>query len=111
MKNKEQIYYTGIGSNKSGISTQAEFLRMMNQTSKRECAEYIKSLKCKSCKDRIKLNKNITNKTIKNKNYKPSKKTYKKLFKLTMQCIKCSSRKTKKCDIKQYMKFSGANFQ
>jgi transcription elongation factor Elf1 len=80
----------------------------MNKGSVRDCSAYIKSLKCKSCKRYkkmlIKENKKYIKAQLKNKTYKTSKKTIKESFK----CEKCKYTNTKKCNLKDYMSFSGA---
>ena len=59
-KNKKRddrnICYTGINSVKSGNYTKKEYLKAMDKYFKKECAVYIKSLKCKSCKKSKEMN-------------------------------------------------------
>lgn len=88
--NSDNICYTGIGSLKSGNHTKKQFLKIMNKDSKKECSIYNKSLKCKSCKN-IKMN--IKNKIkmlqLKNKSYKITTKTERKLLKNMNRCNYC----------------------
>ena len=110
----DHICYTGIGSLKSGNHTKKQYLDVMNKNFEKKCAVYIKSLKCKSCKKSIKMNTKEVKKQIKaqlkNKTYKMSKKTEKKLLKQMNQCKRCKENKTKKCDLDNYIEFSGAEW-
>lgn len=45
----DDICYTGIGALKSGNHTKKQFLTIMDKTSKKDCPEHIKFVKCKSC--------------------------------------------------------------
>ena len=45
---------------------------------------------------------------LKNKTYKMSKKTEEKLIKQISKCDRCKNNKTKKCDLKNYIEYSGA---
>ena len=57
------------------------------------------------------MNNKLTKKYIKNKTYKMSKKTTKKLAELYLKCDKCKNKKTKKqkkCNLKKYIEYSGA---
>ena len=111
-KRNDKICYTGIGARKSGNHTKKQFLNVMDKNFKDECSQYIKSLKCKSCKKYHRINNVVIKKTIKaqkkNKTYKMSNKTEEKLVKQLLLCGKCKRNKTKKCDFKKYISFSGA---
>ena len=115
MNNSEdnKICYTGIGSRKSGNHTEKQYLAVMDKNFEKECSQYVKSLKCKSCKKSKKMNTEIAKKGLKahlkNKTYKMSKKTEEKLVKQIFKCVKCKKNKTQKCDVKKYIEFSGAN--
>jgi hypothetical protein len=105
------ICYTGIGARKSGKHTVAQYLKVMDKTSLKDCPVYFKSLQCKSCKKKRELNNKLTKKYIKNKSYKMSKKTTKQLAELYLTCEKCKNKKTKKtkkCNLKKYIEYSGA---
>ena len=109
------ICYTGIGSaKKSGNHTQKQYLEVMNKNYKKKCSVYIKSLKCKSCKKSIEMNTKEFKKQfkaqLKNKTYKMSNKTEGKLLKQMNNCKRCKNNKTKKCNLKNYMLYSGAEF-
>jgi len=109
--NTNNICYTGIGSVKTGNHTQKQFLDVMNKTSKKECSVYIKSLKCKSCKkwgDIIVKHMKRANAPQLNKTYKMTNKTKQKLKKLLSKCKRCKNNKTKKCNINNYILYSGA---
>ena len=104
----KKICYTGIGSKKSGIHTEKEFLNILDKNLKKDCSKFIKRKKCPSC---IKFDKEIQKylkKRKKNTNYKWSDKEEKKQDKLLMTCIKCKNRNLKKCDLNNYIEFSGA---
>ena len=112
--NETKICYTGVGSVKTGNHTKKKFLKIMNKNYKKECSVYIKSLKCKSCKKNKEMNNKIMKKQIKaqlkNKTYQMSNNTAKKWNKQLSKCNKCKNNKTKKCNLKNYMLFSGAEF-
>ena len=112
---KMNIFYTGIGAKKSGNHTKKEYLEVMDNNFKKECSVHIKSLKCKSCKKSIKMNTKEIKKQLKaqskNKTYKMSNKTEQKIVKQMNECKKCKNKKTKKCDLKNYILFSGAEIQ
>jgi len=110
--NTNSICYTGVGSKKDGNHTEEEYLKVMNKNFKKKCSVYIKSLKCNSCKKSLKMNskeiKKQINAQLKNKTYKISKKTETKLVKQLSKCDQCKKKKTKKCNLKNYLLFSGA---
>lgn len=110
--NKNNICYTGINSVKSGNYTKKQYLEAMNKIFKQECSVYIKSLKCKSCKKSIEMNNKEVKKQIsaqlKNKTYKMSNKTEQKLVKQISKCKRCKNNKTKKCNLNNYLLYSGA---
>ena len=109
---KNNIYYTGIGSIKSGNHTTKQFLKIMNKHFKTKCAIYIKSLKCKSCIKSIKINnkevKKQINAQLKNKVYKMSKITEKKLVEQINKCKLCKTNNTEICNLNKYLLYSGA---
>ena len=108
----DNICYTGEGALKSGNHTQKQYLAVMDKNEKKRCAVQFKSLKCKSCNK----SKEISSKEIikqlkaqsKNKTYKISKKTEEKIVKQMSKCDRCKNNKTKKCDLKKYIEYSGA---
>ena len=108
--NKNNICYTGIGSLKTGNHTQKQYLEVMNKNYKKKCSVYIKSLKCKSCKKSIEMNTKEVNKQLKNKTYKMTNNTEIKLLTQINKCNRCKNNKTKKCNLKNYILFSGAQF-
>ena len=85
------ICYTGLHSVKSGNYTKKKYLETMNKKFKKDCSVYIKSLKCKSCQTNMKINSNVEN-----------------LIKQLNKCKRCKNNKTKKCNLKNYLLFSGA---
>jgi hypothetical protein len=108
MNNNQTICYTGFNSVKSGNHTKKKYLEIMDRNFKKECSVYMKSLKCKSCKKSIEMNTKEGRKQLKNKSYKMSKKTEDRLVKQISICKRCKNNKTKKCNLNNYILFSGA---
>ena len=106
--NTNNICYTGIASVKSGNHTQKKYLEVMNKNFKKKCSVYIKSLKCKSCKKSIEMTKNQIKAQLKNKTYKMSNKKEKILISQVNKCKRCKNNHTKKCNLNNYILFSGA---
>ena len=108
------ICYTGEGAVKTGNHNQKQYLNVMNKNFKKRCSVYIKSLKCKSCnKIREMYSKEVLKQIkaqSKNKTYKMSKKTEEKLVKQNSKCDRCKNNKTKKCNLKNYIEYSGAEY-
>jgi hypothetical protein len=113
MNKDNHICYTGLNSVKTGNYTKKKYLEAMNTHFKKECSVYIKSLKCKSCKKSIEINtkeaKKQINAKLKNKTYKMTNKTEQKLLKQISKCKICKNNNTKKCNLKNYLLYSGAN--
>ena len=84
----------------------------MDKYFKKKCAIYIKSLKCKSCNKSKEMNGKEFMKQIsaqkKNKTYKMSNRVEKLLVKQISKCRKCKNKTTKKCNLKNYLLYSGA---
>jgi hypothetical protein len=112
MNKNNNICYTGINSVKTGNYTTKKYLEAMNRYFSKECSVYFKSLKCKSCKKSIEMNskevKKQINARLKNKTYKMTKMTENKLLKQISKCKQCKNNKTKKCNLNNYLLFSGA---
>ena len=131
----KKIYYTGIGSKKSGFHTEKEFLNIMNKTFKEDCIDYCNSMKCKECKEytkkmkkyskqlakSLKKNKTSKNKTSKNKEkigdtmkiIKIIKKIKndKKLNELKNKCLECKSNSNRTdCNLNEYIKRTQNSF-
>ena len=106
------ICYTGIGARKSGNHTRKQYLNVMNKHFKKDCSKYTKSLKCKSCKKNQEMATRNFKKQMKaqleKKTYKMSKKTEEKFFKQIEKCNTCRNKKTRNCNFKKYIDFSGA---
>jgi hypothetical protein len=106
------VCYTGINSVKTGNYTKKEYLKAMDKYFKKECAVYIKSLKCKSCKKGKEMNTKEVVKQInaqkRNKTYKMSTRLEKLLVKQMSKCRKCKNTKTKRCNLKNYLLYTGA---
>jgi len=103
----DHFCYTGIGALKKGTHTRKQFLKVMNKNFNRRCPEYIKSLRCKPCKQMTRLWKTINRKSIKNPEYTLPPQLEKKSDKLFEECKRCK-KTSKKCNLKQYIQFSGA---
>jgi len=112
MNKNNNICYTGFNSVKTGNYTKKKYLEAMNKNFKKECSVYMKSLKCKSCKKNIEMNnkevKKQINAQLKNKTYKMTNNTQQKLLKQLSKCKRCKNNKTKKCNLNNYLLFSGA---
>jgi hypothetical protein len=106
------VCYTGTNSVKTGNYTKKTYVTAMNKFFKKECAVYMKSLKCASCKKSKEMNSKEVMKQImkqmKNKTYKMSSSTEKRLLNQMSKCKRCKNNKTKKCNLKNYLLFSGA---
>jgi hypothetical protein len=111
-ENIKYICYTGIGARKSGNHTRKQYLNVMNKHFKKDCSKYTRALKCKSCKKYKEFVTRNVKKIIKfqlaKKPYKMSKKTEEKMVKQMKKCAFCKNKKTRKCDLKKYIEFSGA---
>ena len=106
--NTEKICYNGIGARKNRNHTQKQYLKIMDKLYKKKCAVYNKSLKCKSCKNAKDLINNEIKKSMKSETYFTSKNTEMKIDKYIKLCKKCKTTNTRKCDLKKYITFSGA---
>jgi len=87
------IYYTGRGSKKNGKHSVKEFLDIMNKNFNIQCSEFLSESDSdyKPCRDYTKTN---------------NSKKYKKLLK---QCNKYKKNtKKRKCNLDEYINFSGA---
>lgn len=106
------ICYTGIGSQENGNHTRKEFLDVMTKHFKQKCSLYTRSLKCKSCQELKKQSTNGVMKQIeaykKNKTHKISKQNHNSNNKILLKCNKCRKKNTRKCSLKEYIDFSGA---
>jgi len=103
------VCYTGVGALETGNHTTAEFLNVMDTHFGKECPRYVKGLKCKSCK-RLKQLFNKEAKALKlaqGKEVVMSKKHQREEKKQSRLCNKCRNT-TRKCNLKSYLKFSGA---
>jgi hypothetical protein len=108
----EYIYYTGFGAKKSGKHTVKEFLQIMNDNFGIECSESLpnsnspcidaKKMVRKEMKYNMKHNKPLFE-------FNRTKKNEKKYKKLINKCVKYrKTAKNKKCNLDEYIKFSGA---
>ena len=96
------IYYTGIGSKKSGKHTEKEFLNRMNKTSKKQCVDYISDRKYKPCKKSRKMKSKVF---FINDMSKKNRNAYNKLVN---KCDTYKKTQRKKCNLAEYINYSGA---
>ena len=96
----EYIYYTGIGAKKSGKHTIKEFLDIMNKTFDIECSDYMTQLEYKPFGTSAKMQSTIF--------LSKSKKNQKRYKKLVNKCQTYKKTKTRKCNLDEYITFSGA---
>jgi hypothetical protein len=94
------IYYTGIGAKKSGKHTIKEFLDIMNKSVDTECSDYMSQLEYKPCATSKKMESTIF--------LTKNKKTQKRYKKLVNKCQTYKKTKTRKCNLNEYITFSGA---
>jgi len=111
--NKGSFCYTGFGSRKSGNHTQKQFLKVMDKNFSKKCSVYVKSKKCKSCKKSMDMNikerKKHIRAQLKHEPYIMSYGTETRILKQMSKCKKCKTNNTKKCNVKNYLLFSGAD--
>lgn len=122
----QRVYYDGEKGR--GNHTRKQFMQIMNRHFQKQCSEYIKSLRCHSCR---KLISHSTNAALKSMKYqikylKKHKKRWtkkvrerynkslysrqfmKKYNSLCDKCKRCKTRSNKKCNFADYVRFSGA---
>ena len=113
------IYYTGFGAKKTGMHSVKEFLDIMNKNFNIECSEFLPELDYKPCREYKEMNRKTIRYNLKhdlpiydektNKLKTNTSKKYKKLFK---QCTKYKKKtKKRKCNLEEYITFSGAEKQ
>ena len=107
------IFYTGYKGKKNGKHTEKEFMDVMNKHYKEQCESYNGDgeKRCKPCKQSRKLITSEVRKQIKRKTYKRSKKTEKKIVTLRKKCDRCKKTRKKKCNLNDYIRFSGAEYR
>ena len=110
---KYNICYDGLGARKSGTHTRKQFLSIMDKQFGTKCSVYKKSLKCKPCKKYRQMVNKEARKTIRaaklKKMYIMSKKTENILLRHQKKCDTCKNKHTTKCDLKDYIEYSGAS--
>ena len=99
---RKTIHYTGIGSTKKTKFTNAEFMKIMNKNFHTRCPDYFLRKTNKNCMKIKQMNKQMANKN--NFNIMNTKK-YKNA---TKKCAKSLENKMFKCNMDQYIEFSGA---
>jgi hypothetical protein len=107
------IYYTGLGAKKDGNHTVDEFLKTMDTHFYKDCAEhmsqYISDDNYKPCLKYKELNLKAMKYNLKhNKPCIRSKSTEKKYKNLFNKCLKYKKSRKKRCDLDEYVRFSGA---
>jgi hypothetical protein len=87
----EYIYYTGIGSKKSGKHTVKEFLKIMNKHFNIQCSNFLPELNYEPCHKYKEIRKKEINESIKLGksmfDIKRSNKNEKKYQKLVKECV------------------------
>jgi hemerythrin len=107
----EYIYYSGVGAKKSQKHTVKEFVNIMNKHFNIECSNYIHELNYKPCIEYKEMNNKIMkkyNKTFSEYNKNKNNKTVKKYKKLVNKCLFSKNVKKPKCNLDEYIHFSGA---
>ena len=119
----QYIYYDGIGAKKNGKHTVKEFLKIMNTKFNIECSEFLPDLYYEPCSKLKVMNNEALDFNMKNneKNYyniihnkpplvyKRSKKNETKYNFYKKKCINYKkTAKRRKCNLEEYIKFSGA---
>lgn len=103
------IYYTGIGANPTGKHNVAEFLKIMNKHFNVECSNYLIEQQYKPCIEQKKMHREFSKKYKKNNAYNRDYKTDEKYILLANKCqSKKTQKKTRKCTLDKFIKFSGA---
>ena len=97
----EHFCYTGVGARKSGNHTRKEFMKLMDKKFKRECSGFIKTPHCKSCVKRTRSNAKL-------KPYQLGGPKGEYSLTLFDKCYNCKYKNIKKCNLKEYLLFSGA---
>jgi len=104
----QHIYYTGDGAIVSGIHTDKEFLNIMKPY-KKLCSNYVTDQEYSPCKRAQNLNTRFLENFIQDKKYTRSKKVSKRYKRLLKKCNKRKqSRKKRKCELDDFILFSGA---
>lgn len=106
-KTTKTICYTGIGAKPTGNHSESEFMNIMNREYRKECAEYMQSPKCNACRRLTRRAVSQNRKTL--KSILIGKKV-KKTPMDSIEIIRCKKCKMlgKKCNLSEYMDFSGA---
>ncbi len=110
-KKENLICYTGYGAKTDGTHTEKEFTSVMDKNFKKDCMNYMQLPKCPICKKSRKLTSKFIKKMIK-KNFVMDEKMKleeKKSKEFSQKCSACKNKRTKKCNTKEYIKFSGAS--
>ena len=109
----ETIYYSGVGAKKSGKHTMQEFLKIMNKNFNVECSAFLPEQDYKPCTEYKEMNRKAMEYNIKHKKptftYNRSKKMNAKYKRLLNKCNKYRKTvKKRKCNVDEYIEFSGA---
>lgn len=111
------IFYTGYKGKKNGKHTEKEFMDVMKNHHKEQCESFNGDgeKRCRPCKQIRKLLMSEVKKQIKsmkkNKTYNRSKKTEKRFVTLRKKCDRCKKTRKKKCNLKDYIRYSGAEYR
>ena len=110
-KLQKNICYTGVGSKKNGNYSLKNFFSLMEKNFKKECSRFLQSKKCKPCKKVKNMSKKYLKKMKSKKATSKSLDKYeKKLDKEILKCEKCKNKNNVKCNIKNYIDYSGAKY-
>lgn len=108
----DNICYDGKGSNPSHNHTSKEFVGIMDKYYKDQCAADRKKQSCEACKQYKKLYDEYLNKYLeyqrRGKEYKMPKLLQQTLGAKSRKCERCSKKNTTRCNLKEYVEFSGA---
>ena len=113
----DTICYDGPEARKDGNHTRKQFMNIMEKYSKRDCLNFMKDLKCKTCKRKEMTAKEkkkqllAIRQAIKNKiPYKLTAKQEKDYLKRMEKCNRCKKKMTmRRCNFDNYILYSGAS--
>jgi hypothetical protein len=101
-KNALHVCYTGIGARKSGNHSTKQFMKIAKSFSK-DCTHFIARKKCGVCKKHTR-----TMMKYLNKGGVTNAKNEKTLKQLKKKCNACTKKKSRKCNLQNFIEYSGA---
>jgi hypothetical protein len=103
------ILYTGVGAKPSGKHSVPEFLEIMRHHFGVQCSHFLADEEYDPCVQKKMMNDDFFKKYSKNKSYRRSKSLEQKYLALSKKCQKYKdTRKQRKCDVNEFIRFSGA---